>query len=100
MFCSVSAVSDPVADTPLVIDVRCTGAVFGFGGAVLVVHATTPLATSSIATPPRAARNAAGLCHRPKIRPCSCCCARCLDIRTLLPPVDHSDVGSWPTAVP
>ena len=66
------AVSDPVADTPLVIEVRCTGAVFGRGGAVVVVHATTPLATSSSATPPRAARNAAGLCHRLKIRPCSC----------------------------
>jgi hypothetical protein len=56
----VIAVSEPVADTPLVIEVRCTGAVFGRGGAVVVVHATTPLATSRMATTPRAARNATG----------------------------------------
>jgi len=24
----------------------------------------------------------------------------CLDTRTLLPPVDHMNVGSWSTAVP
>ena len=46
------AVSDPVAETPLVIEVRCTGAVFGRGGAVLVVHATTPLATSTSGNAP------------------------------------------------
>jgi hypothetical protein len=67
-FCSVIAVSDPVAETPLVIEVRCTGAVFGRGGAVLVVQATTPLATSTSATPPRAARSIAGPCHRSKRR--------------------------------
>jgi hypothetical protein len=83
----VSAASDPVADTPLVIEVRCTGAVFGFGGAVVVAHATTPLATRAIATLPRAALRAAGLCQKPENRLSDrCFCAACLDIRTLLPP--------------
>ena len=86
------AVSDPVADTPLVIEVRCTGAVFGRGGAVVVAQATTPLATSSIATP--AARRAQRrrilqAAEDPTLPLPSSCCARCLDIRTLLPPVDH-----------
>jgi hypothetical protein len=56
---------------------------------VLVAHATTPLATSAIATLPRAARSIAGLCQLTENRLCArCFCVRCLDIRTLLPPAD------------
>ena len=85
-FCSVADASDPVAETPLVIDVRWTTAVRGCGGVLLVVQATTPLATSAMATPARAVRRSASLCHRPVAR----LGARCLDIRTLLPVV-----GLW-----
>ena len=79
----MTAVSDPVADTPLVTEVRCTTYVRGGEGVLLAVHATTPLATRAIATPPHAVRRIAWLCHRFVTAPG----VRCLDMRTLLPMV-------------